>query len=127
MDNNSLIEIKNSIIGEKGLFALRHFSQGQVVFVLDGQTFDHPTRESIHVGNGVHVHDEYGAYINHSFDPSTKITGRFVTAIKEINCGDEITFNYNESEINMASPFVVNGIIVKGVDTSTMKKNPLNS
>lgn len=116
MDNNSLVEIKNSIIGERGLFALRHFLQGEVVFVLDGKTFDHPTRESIHVGNGVHIHDEYGAYINHSFKPSTKIVGRFITAIKEINCGDEITFNYNESEINMASPFIADGIVVKGIN-----------
>jgi hypothetical protein len=114
MDNNSLVEIKNSIIGEKGLFALIHFAKDQVVFVLDGKIYNSPTRESIHVGNGVHIHDDYGAYINHSFDPSTRIEGRFVIAIKEINVGDEITFNYNASEINMACPFTVDGIEVKG-------------
>jgi len=114
MDTNLLIEIKQSSIGEKGLFALKNFSKDDVIFILDGIIYDHPTRESIHVGNNKHIHDEYGAYINHSFDPTTTINGRFVVAIKNINKGDEITFNYNENEINMASPFVVNGILVKG-------------
>ncbi len=118
MDNNSLIEIRNSEIGGKGLFALQKFSNGQIVFLLDGILLDHPTRESIHIGNNVHIHDEHGAYINHSFDPSVKIIGVRVTAIKEINVGDEITFNYNESEINMASPFIVNGKWVSGKNKS---------
>lgn len=114
MDNKLLVEIKNSSIGEKGLFALKNFSKDQIVFVLDGKILNHPTRESIHIGNNVHIHDEFGAFINHSFEPSTKIINRCVTAIKEINIGEEITFNYNESEINMSSPFIANGILVKG-------------
>ena len=30
------------------------------------------------------------------------------TKLNNIKKGDELTFNYNETEINMASPFVVN-------------------
>lgn len=69
MDNNSLVEIKNSVIGEKGLFALKPFSKGQIVFVLDGKIFDHPTRESIHVGNNIHVHDDLHILTIHSNHP----------------------------------------------------------
>ena len=114
MDNNSLVEIKQSSIGENGLFALKNFLEGETVFTLDGEVFDYPTRESIHIGNNKHIHDYHGAYVNHSFDPTTKINGKCVIAVKNINKGDEITFNYNENEINMAAPFVANGILVKG-------------
>lgn len=52
--------------------------------------------------------------MNHSFNPNTEIKGYNVVAIKDINQGDEITFDYNVTEINMASPFKVNGIDVIG-------------
>lgn len=117
MENNSAVQVGISKIAEYGLFSMKNFNVGDTVFVLDGQVVSNPTRESIHIGNNIHIHDIYGAYINHSFDPSCKIEGKFVIAIKQILIGDEITFNYNESEINMASPFIVNGIEVKGKQT----------
>ena len=109
------VEIRDSksVVG-KGLFALQKFDVGQVVFTLSGTILDKPIRESIHVGNGVHILDERGAYINHSFDPTTIIDNVNVVALKIIDKDDEITFNYNESEINMASPFYVNGVSVCG-------------
>jgi hypothetical protein len=109
------VEIRDSksVVG-KGLFALQKFNVGQVVFTLTGTILDKPIRESIHVGGGIHILDERGAYINHSFDPTTIIDNINVVAIKELNEGDEITFNYNESEINMASPFYVHGVHVHG-------------
>lgn len=111
---NLFIEIKQSVIGEKGLFVSKNFKIGDIIFILSGEIFDYPSRESIHIGNNKHIVDEYGSYINHSFDPTVKISGKMIVAIKNINKGDEITFNYNENEINMASPFVVDGILVKG-------------
>jgi len=114
MDKKIVVEIKESAIGEKGLFVLKNFSINEIIFQLEGKELDKPSRESIHIGNNIHIHDEYGAFINHSFDPSVKIDGKNIIAIKEIKIGDEITFNYNDSEINMASPFMVNGIKVQG-------------
>jgi hypothetical protein len=73
-----------------------------------------PTKQSIHIGDGMHVTDKYGSYINHSFDPNTKIVGNKVVAIKDIFKNDEITFNYNESEIDMSEPFMSDGIYVCG-------------
>ena len=52
--------------------------------------------------------------MNHSFDPSCKIDGKNVVAVKNILIGDELCFNYNESETHMACPFEVNGVEVKG-------------
>ena len=34
--------------------------------------------------------------------------------IKNIEIGDEITFNYNENEINMFAPFEDGGVVVCG-------------
>ena len=69
----------------------------------------------------MHVTDKYGSYINHSFDPNTKIVGNKVVAIKNIFKNDEITFNYNESEIDMSEPFMSDGIYVCGKKTETEK------
>ena len=112
------MEIKiNNTIGEFGLYATKDYSIGSTIFTLSGEIVDHPTRESIHIGNNKHIHDEYGIYMNHSFNPSTKIDEKNVIAIKFICSGDELTFNYNESEINMAHPFEFNGIKICGKQT----------
>lgn len=37
-----------------------------------------------------------------------------MVTLKDIVVGDEITFNYNDSEIDMANPFTVNGEMVNG-------------
>ena len=89
--------------------------KGMVVFKLRGPIYDIPTRESIHIGNNKHIKDVAGQYINHSFYPNCKIVGKCVIATKQIAPGDELTFNYNESEINMACPFIYQGKIVRGV------------
>lgn len=109
------MEIKlNNTIGEYGLYATQSYVKGQIVFVLSGKIFSNPTRETIYVGNGIHVHDPFGIYINHSFSPSVRIDSYNVIAARDINDGDEITFDYNQNEIQMASPFYSNGILVCG-------------
>lgn len=110
---------KNETLGEQGLFSTKFIESGQIVFILDGTSFDHPTRESIHVGNNVHIHDKMGMFINHSFTPSTKIEGYNVVAINDISPGDEITFDYNASELAMACPFEIDGKMVCGSTNHT--------
>lgn len=116
--NNDSVEIQNSETLGKGLFSKKKFETGDIIFSLSGDKLSSPTRESIYVGNGIHIDDHYGAYINHSFKPSTIINGFDVVAIKEIFVGDEITFDYNRSELNMANPFYVDGIFVTGNDNN---------
>lgn len=104
----------NDAIGEKGLFATKTFTKGDIVFELKGKIYDKPTRESIRIKEGVHIVDDFGIYMNHSFEPSCSIVGYSVVALTDIEIGDELNFNYNENEIDMACPFVVNGVLVKG-------------
>lgn len=98
----------------KGLYATKDFKEGEILRKLHGKMVLNPTRESIHIGNCMHVIDDYGQYINHSFEPNVKIILNDVVALRDIKKYEEITFNYNESEINMACPFEINGVKVCG-------------
>lgn len=107
------MEIRNNILG-KGLYATIPYIRNKIVFTLSGIEYDKPTRETIHIGNNSHIYDQYGIYMNHSFNPTTFINNYDVIAKVDINIGDELTFDYNQTEINMASPFVSDGILVEG-------------
>lgn len=43
-----------------------------------------------------------------------KVDGNKLVAIKEIKKSDELTFNYNDSELEMAEPFEDDNILVCG-------------
>ena len=112
------MEIKKSnYINGLGLFVSTSYNKDDIVYVLDGVVLDYPTRESIHIGNNKHIIDKFGSFINHSFNPNIKIDGKNVVALKNIEIGEEICFNYNDSEINMACPFLVNDMMVCGTLT----------
>ena len=106
-------------IGQLGLFTTKKYKTGETIITLSGQEFDKPTRESVYVGliNGKHVHvvdNDQGQYINHSFEPSAVIDGYNVVALRDIDANEEVTFDYNKNEFQMASPFIVDGIEVNG-------------
>ena len=110
-----IMEVKNSkCVNGKGLFVKEKYVSGDIIFVLSGTISSKPTRESIHVGNNKHIHDQFGIYINHSFTPNIRIEGLNVVAICDIEKDTEIMFNYNETEVNMACPFCIEGEEVKG-------------
>lgn len=104
----------NEIIGENGLYAMKHYKENSVIFELEGPIISKPTRESIRIGENKHIIDAYGIYMNHSFNPTCKIVGKNVIAIKDINPDDELNFDYNSSEVNMSNPFMIDGIMVQG-------------
>ena len=104
----------NKNLNAKGLYATKKYEKGETVFTLTGQEFSYPTRETIYVGNNTHIYDQHGIFMNHSFTPTTFIRLYEVVAENDINVDDELTFDYNKSELNMATPFVVNGINVCG-------------
>ena len=109
------MEIKDSqITGEKGLFSTKTYKKGEIIYILSGEIFDKPTRETIHIGNNQHIYDKYGIYINHSFHPNIVVKGTHLIALYDINIGEEILFNYNDTEINMANPFYVDNVLVCG-------------
>jgi len=110
------MEIRHcSRLGEgKGVYATKMFFPGDIVHLLFGSILNYPTRESIHIGKNKHIIDKLGSFINHSNQPNIKIDGLAVVAIKTININDEIMFDYNSSEINMAEPFYSDGVFICG-------------
>ena len=88
------MEITKSTLHEgKGLILRKNVKKDEVVFTLSGKMLDHPTRESIHIGDNKHIYDENGIFINHSFEPTVRIDGYNVVALMDLNDGDEISFN----------------------------------
>jgi len=98
----------------RGLFATRQHKKGDIIRILKGSISDKPDRLSIEIMPNVHVLDEYGKCVNHSFEPTTIIKNGSIVAHKDIFPGDEITFNYNSSESSMSHPFVVDNRKVCG-------------
>ncbi len=119
---NSIENNKKFIVGDKivsydlprGVYASSDFKDGDIIRKLEGTLCLKPTKESIHIGNNLHVIDKFGKYMNHSFEPNTKIELNNVIAIRDIKKNEELTFNYNDSEVNIASPFFVDGKEVCG-------------
>jgi len=112
------MEIKYSErVGGQALFSLRNHSAGELVFVLDGEVKKNPTKYTIEISKTEHIIDDCGIYMNHSFNPTTEIVGRNVLATGDIEIGDELNFNYNVSETNMATPFNTPGGYVGGKKT----------
>lgn len=109
------MEVKfNAKINGNGLYATKKYKKDETIFVLSGTEYNKPTRETIRIDNDKHIYDDYGIYMNHSFNPSAYINKYDVIALVDINIGDEITFNYNDNEIDMAAPFYVDNILVSG-------------
>jgi len=92
-------------VGGQALFSLENHKNNDLVFVLDGEIKNTPTKYTIEISKTEHIIDKWGIYMNHSFNPTTKIVGRNVVATGDIDIGDELNFNYNVSETNMATPF----------------------
>ena len=100
------MEIKYSDrVDGQALFSLEKYKSNEIVFVLDGEIKTTPTKYTIEISKTEHIIDEWGIYMNHSFNPTTKIIGRNVVALCDIDIGDELNFNYNVSETSMATPF----------------------
>ena len=96
------------------LFSLNNIPKDEIIFSLKGEITTSPTKYTIEIGIKQHIYDEWGIYMNHSFNPTTRIEGKNVISIRDIQIGDELNFNYNISETKMASPFDTNEGFVGG-------------
>ena len=100
------MEVKYSKrVNGKALFSKNKILKNDIVFVLKGEILDKPTKYTIEIDKDKHILDKYGIYLNHSFTPNTKIDGKNVIALNDINVGEELHFNYNDNETCMACPF----------------------
>jgi len=101
-------------VSGKGLFSTKVYKKGEIIFILKGEILNEPTKYTIRIGDNKHILDDFGIYMNHSFNPTALIEGNNVIATRDISDNEELNFNYNDSEINMSSPFEINGEKVTG-------------
>ncbi len=90
---------------------------GTVLFELQGRVVGQPTRYTVQVGPGEHIEAPEGAslldhldrflwrFLDHSCAPNARIEGRRVVAVRAIEPGDAVTFDYCTTEFEMATPF----------------------
>lgn len=110
MKNNKIppgFEIKVGIHGV-GAFVTKDIKKGSVLFKLQGDIVDTPTRTSVQIAKGKHIEDALAGHINHSCSPNARVyrkTQSFIS-LRDIEAGEEITFNYNDNEDDLASSFV---------------------
>ena len=101
-------------VNGKALFTNKPINKGEIVLVLSGEIFDKPSKYSIEIAKNKHIIDDWGSYLNHSFQPNTKIDGKNVVALRNINKDEELHFNYNDNETSMACPFETDEGLVSG-------------
>jgi hypothetical protein len=91
--------------------AARPAAAGDPLLQLVGTLRDVPSRHSVQVGPGEHLVAAEGAggpvwqYLNHSCAPNAVLAGRALTAAASIAAGDEVTFDYETTEDELAVPF----------------------
>lgn len=95
---------------DRGVFAREPIAAGERLIRLEGELAPTPSRHSVQVGLGLHLHgvpEEPQEFINHACEPSAWIDFPTLTlvALRPIAADEEITFNYLTSEWELATPF----------------------
>ncbi len=111
-----LLGIVSTVRG-RHLVALRPIAAGQEILWIDGVMTTEPSRYSVQVGHDEHVvpgidisgcdsvDHGFWRYLNHSCDPNGWLRGRELIALRDIQPNENVTFDYNSSEWDMAEPF----------------------
>jgi hypothetical protein len=99
------------------LCAARPVVAGERLFTIEGDLTSVPTRYSVQVGRSTHVDlpgtvtieeildKYYWRFMNHGCEPNVAIRGREVHSLRALRQWDEITFDYNTTEYDIAEPF----------------------
>ena len=96
--------------GKWGLFALEPIRRDATIIDLrDEELLSTPTRRSVQIDEGHHVigREETIGYLNHSCEPNTwiDVLEMCVRALRDIEEGEELTFNYLATEYEMYNSF----------------------
>ena len=109
--------VEADIDGHHCIRAAADLAAAEVIFDMEGVVTNRPDRHSVQVGPGLHLHTDGPAmeasgrcrypwmYTNHSCAPNARVMDRKVVALRGIRAGEEITFDYDTNEYDMASPF----------------------
>jgi hypothetical protein len=111
-------EIRIEIVdGHHKVIANALYAPGDRILRFDGELSDKPSRTSIQLNENEHVNAPAGIsteraiqahpfiFLNHSCDPSAVQRGDELFAIRAIEPGEEVTFDYQASEYEFAEPF----------------------
>ena len=85
----------------QGVLALRDFSQGSVLFRMNGTLTTDMTLHSLQMAPGLHLDDPYIAgKVLHSCEPNSwlDVETRIFFATRDITCGELLTMDYDETE-----------------------------
>jgi hypothetical protein len=106
-----------SLRGQRGVVAVENIEEGEVILAVNGRPTNVPSRYSIQIGENEHIDLPHDAetvrgpglypwqYLNHSCEANAMLVGRNFVALRTIRPAEEVTFNYNASEYDMAAPF----------------------
>jgi hypothetical protein len=109
--------VEVDIDGHRCVRAVADVTASEVIFALEGTIGSTPDRHTVQLGPGLHLHPTGNAidssgeyrhpwmYTNHSCAPNAKVVDRAMVSIRGIRAGEEITFDYDTTEYDMASPF----------------------
>jgi len=97
----------------QGLFCMRVFLPGETILVADGVICDVPKRTTLQVGPDQHLDVPPGAspeahpwrFLEHACRPNAAFRGQTLVALEHIEPDDELTFDYETTEWDLASPF----------------------
>jgi SET domain len=99
------------------LIAAKAVDENEQLFRIEGLEVTTPSFASVQVGPNLHIDMEPQIdltgqmdlypwrFMNHSCDANCVILDRAVYAQRRIDPGDELTFDYNSTEYDMAEPF----------------------
>lgn len=99
--------------GMHRVIASEAVASGGEVLEFVGELVLRPSRYSLQVGEGLHLLAPEGdedpryawRYLNHSCEPNAGMAGMRLVALRDIARGEEVTFDYNTTEWEMAAPF----------------------
>ena len=103
--------------GEVRLVAARTLVAGTCLFEIQGLRSRQKSRFSVQLDDDVHIEvdarvsaDEllarhYWRYLNHGCEPNVMLRGAQVLALRDIGQNEELVFDYETTEFEMAEPF----------------------
>lgn len=104
----SLIVMNDALAYGSALVANRSFESGETVARFDDAPLAEKSYLTVQVGPGQHVQLDVLSHLNHSCRPNTMIDtdARTVTATRDIEAGEVLTFFYPSTEWEMDRPFI---------------------
>jgi len=107
----TITESKN----EKRLITTQPLKKRELIFTLKGELRAIPSKYSLQINENTHLDVPSGelgnleyawAFLNHSCAPNCYMKNQELYASEDIDANTELTFNYNTTEYDMATPFI---------------------